>query len=409
MDKNLWSAEKPIDLRLKVILFIISPFLSFLYSLRSMNTKSSYCIFFLFALVFGMCFSITNVRMEGIDDGASYRAEFEYMQYKTKDQYVRDFSKFLSFDEGKKDFYFDTMAFGISRFTSNYHIFFMFIALVFSYFMLRCFRFFTSDKNYIGSFSCLLLAFLFTFNQIYNINGLRFWTAAWIGVYCILQIVKNDRKWYYLLLLVTPFFHGAFWFFIGVFLLVQLTKRFEKVWIVMFFLSFIFSSVAVDLFAQSAEFLPEFLASLVRSYTSEDTIEERFAEGTGWWWLGNLFNISVKLYINIMAVLFIINAKKIKIDTRIKALYLFLIPYMAIMNFVMSIPSLGARYIRLSYPIIAYIWLVTFSNKKYNYFLYMLPFVFFMNIYSYINKYLSVLNLDFFVSSPIYLVFKYLL
>ena len=48
--------ENKVDVASKLILFILSPFLGFIYSLKRVNTKSSFIIFFLFSLCFGMCF-----------------------------------------------------------------------------------------------------------------------------------------------------------------------------------------------------------------------------------------------------------------------------------------------------------------------------------------------------------------
>ena len=205
----VWLKENNRDKSLKIILFLLSPFFSFLYALRRMNTKSSYIVFFLFAVFFGMSFTVSNVRgIDGTTDGISYRNAFESYKNVSTSQYYDGLKRFFTFDEGNKDY--DTVAFYVSRITDNYHVMFMFFAAIFAFFQLKTFRFLTTEDNFNNSLVCVLLAFLFTYNQIFNINGMRFWTAAWIGVYSIFQIFLNDNKKYFLLALCTPFFSWLF-------------------------------------------------------------------------------------------------------------------------------------------------------------------------------------------------------
>lgn len=45
-----WQKENNHDIILKLVLFLISPFFAFVYSLRTMRTRSSYVVYFLFAI-----------------------------------------------------------------------------------------------------------------------------------------------------------------------------------------------------------------------------------------------------------------------------------------------------------------------------------------------------------------------
>lgn len=190
-----WPKENNSDKALKIILFLISPFIAFLYSLRTIKTKSSYVVFFLFCVFFGLSFSVSAGKDEhNRADGASYREKFELYKYVSDSEFYNRFNEYFTFEEGAKDYYFDTVAFYVSRVTDNYHIMFMVFAIVFAYFGLKSLRFLTSEPKFDASLSCLILVYLFMINQIFNINGVRFWTAAWIGVYCIFQIFRNGNK-----------------------------------------------------------------------------------------------------------------------------------------------------------------------------------------------------------------------
>lgn len=406
---SVWQKENRYDKAAKIVLFLISPFFSFLYSLRTMNTRSSYVVFFLFAVFFGMSFSVGNIRTEGSIDGISYRAHFEEYKLKSSNYYYEGLNEFLTFDEGKKDYYFDTVAFYVSRITDNYHVMFMVFAIIFAFFSLKTFKLFITDNKFDISFASFILAYLFMANQIFNINGMRFWTAAWVGVYALFQIFGKKNKRYFLLLLVTPFFHGSFWIFIAVVVLAYLLMRFDKVWAVLFFISFFVGSIAVELLQETSDLLPAFMQRMIASYTDADYIQLRSEGGTGFYWVQRLFSTLVRFYMNFMVYLFIRNSKTIKANPKSKSFYLFLLVYMTFVNFTMAVPSLGGRYMTLAYPLIAYIWLVNFKGVKYKKFLYAMPVIFWFSFYGWIRYYLTVLDFEFFVSSPFYLIYNYLI
>src|SRR5690606_38353493 len=135
--------------------------------------KSSYIVFFFFALFFGLSFTVVEERGY---DSSHYKNEFENYRFVNAYTFEQDFENFLTFNDGKKDYYFDTVAFYVSRITDNYHFMFMIFAAIFAFFALKSFKFFTSEENFSFSVACLILAYLFMYNQIFNINGVRMWT-----------------------------------------------------------------------------------------------------------------------------------------------------------------------------------------------------------------------------------------
>lgn len=405
---NRWLAETKRDVELKIILFIISPFFAALYSFKRANTRSSYLVFFLSSIFFGMAFTVgegKDITGNGLD-GQAYRERFVSAQYISYYEYQEGLAGFLKFDDGQKDYYFETITFYLSRFTDNYHVMFMAFAIIFAYFSLKSFKFLTSEEKYNFSSISLILSYFFLYNQIFNINGVRFWTAAWIAIYCIFQIYRNKNLFYLLLALITPFFHGAYWIFVAILFLSLLFRRFEKVWVILFFVSFFASTIAVELIQNYNNILPDFLSKLAISYTSDEKLNN---EWSGFGWLPILFKNLVKFYLSIIVLVFIKNSKEIKLNEKIKDLYLFLIMWMTIFNFLMLVPSLGNRFIQLSYPIIAYIWLISFKGEKYKKIILILPLIFFWDIYKMATYYIQVLDFGFYFSNPIYLIYKYIL
>jgi len=110
---------------------------------------------------------------------------------------------------------------------------------------------------------------------------------------------------------------------------------------------------------------------------------------------------------NYLVWLFIKNSNRITGNPKTKSLFAFLLIFMTFINFTMPIPSLGARYMYLAYPIIAYIWLVNFKGVKYQKVLHAMPFVFLFSFYTQFLLYKNVLDITFYFSSPFYLLYKY--
>lgn len=405
----VWQKENNEDRVIKVILFLVSPILAFLFSLRTLKTKSSFIIIFLFSVFFGLSFTVDKGKgAENSIDGSSYREKFEYYKFVSESKFFKGFMDYLAFEKGKQDYYFDTVAFYVSRFTSNYHFMFMVFAIVFAFFALKSLKFFVEEKNYSTSLACFILLYLFMINQIFNINGVRFWTAAWVGVYSVFQIFRNGKYQYFLLLLCTPFFHGAFWVFLGVSVIAYFGKNFYKLWTILFFVSFLVSNISLDLVRNYIDLFPTFIVKMAESYTDESYVQQKASGGTGLYWIAATFNLLVRVYMNFLVYLFIKNSKEIIDNAKTKYLFSFLLVLMVFVNFTMAIPSLGGRYMMLSYPVIAYIWLVNFKGRKYDKVLYAMPVIFSFSFYVQAVLYLKVLEPVFYFSNPIYLLYHYL-
>lgn len=411
MPKNIVNNKN--ERNKKIIIFLISPFMAFLYSLRHMNTKSSFAVFYGFAICFGMAFSVEayeslNYNTSGIDAGR-YRLEFERSANMSSAEFYRDLNTYFDFDEGDKDFYYISMVYLVSRFTHNYHWLFMAFAIVFAFFQLKALKFLVEEENWRNGLFCIILAAFFTWNQIFNINAMRFYTAAWIAVYAVFQIFLKGRKRYLMLLAITPFFHTSFFLISSVIVFAFFLKRFELFWIILFIVSFFGSTVFAEIINMVADYLPDFMAETARGYTDEERLYSDITfSGSGFWWVPMMFDRLYKIYTNLIVALFIINRNKIKKD-KCKNLYLFAVIFMTFINFSIPIPALGRRTIVMIYPIIAYIWISYFGTKKHSWLIYIFPIIWAWQIMTYFNYYNTVIDFSFLVSSPIYMIAKYLL
>lgn len=390
----------------KFIVFLLNPIIGLLYSLKRINTRGSMVVIFSFFLLFGLSFTVDSVLFSDDAtrqylDGMSHRATFELYAGMTWSDFISSL-KGAFIGEGERDFYAPTIKFLVSRVSDNYHLFFLVISLVFSFFCLKSFEYLVKDPAYDNSWIAYALAYMFLLIQIFQINGVRFYTAAWIAIYSLFKIyVDYDRK-YLILLLLTPLVHRAFLFLYIVLVIKYFFGKYNQLWIGLFFLSFFLSELISSVLSTNLHLLPDFLAEWAGYYVEQ---EAHFGGGGIFYDLSSLL---VRIYRNLLIILIIQKQNIVKSNIKTRALYSFLIVMATCSNLVMPISNLGSRFSMLLWPLIAYIWLLNMKGK-YTYVMYMMPVVFFYKAFYYDPQmYATVLEPCFYYYPSIFLVFKYL-
>lgn len=399
-----WRAERPEDLIIKSVLFLFSPFLSFLSAIVRIKTRSSFVIFYLFALFYGIAFTTESGKGETSgNDGAVFRAIFEdYICGMNFSEFWHEIIDILSGNNWHRDIYFHIVAYVVSIFTNNYHYLFLAFALVFGYFMLRALAFLVKEKAFDGGVVSLLLVSLFVTNGIFDINGMRFWTAAWIAAYALLRILVRYEKRYLALLCITPLVHSSFLFLLAIYLIYFFFSDKKSNWIYFYYFSFVFSSISVFVLSAFIGEIP--LLSRYMVYLDPDS-SYRIFEGKSI--LKGIFDLLSTVYVNVMFYMIYRNTK-CNVSKKGNKLYDFFLVYISIINFVRFIPSLGARYFIVGFPLIAYLWLVNFGCKKYKWVIYSMPFFMLWYIHNSYLLFTYFLEPSFYFSNPISIITKYL-
>lgn len=387
-----------------LILFLISPILGLVEAFRDLKSKQSRLVLFGFCLCFGICFSVGIERFEGSSDGISMRQEFEEAKNLTTDQYISYLSEYFEFDRGAQDIYIVSVAFFVGKFTENYHFFFLFLAFVFAFFQIKCLKYFVKEGNYTNSLICIILVCLFLWNNIYNINGARFWTAAWIGLFCVFKSFHDNKPIYILISACTMLVHASFAVFPFVLLIGYLFKGLEKPWALLFIISWVFSVFAEDfqipLFGNIE--LPFLIGRKVEYYTDREYIESlsNVASGSGFYWVQILFRSISRHYIDILILLIALNRNMVS-DKRPRSVVGMMLVLATLSNFGMVVPTFGGRFFAVNYALVAYSFLVTFGERKYRLLVYLLPLAWFMNLFYLAKDVSAVLDLGFLLS-PIF-------
>ncbi len=413
----VWLGENKQDVRLKIVLFIVSPFVSFIYSLFRLKTKSSFVVFFLFTVFFG--FSIIahpNYTHGGDDpsslDAASYRMMFDNNQINSFNDYFEYLKNYFTFKEGIRDIYLDTIIFGVTRFSNNYHMMWLIIAIVIAFFMLKSLRFLTQEDGFDTTLSSFLLLCLFFFeSHFFTISYIRFWTALWIGIYCLFKMMVNGNTKYILPILLLPMIHNSMFIFVLLVIVSKIFKKHTNSFIVVFLISTIFLFIGIDFILSQLGTnvdATNILASQVSGYTNADYIDSQMKSKENFL---SIFSKNLLLYyINLVLILFIANRKTIINNPKTYNLFRFLLILSTFINLTSGIPSLGSRFSIFAFPIIAYIWIVIFKPKnKYKLVLYAIPFVYSLRIIFYLRLYNFIIEPIFYVSNPMFLINRYLL
>lgn len=415
-----WLPERRENQLAKLIAFLVSPVLGLLTALLHPNTRTSYLVLLLSFMTIGLTMIVPEERNEEANfDCTTYRDDFESIAtYSSADfnTVLADYSSMS--DAGGTDIYATILYYAVSRFTDNYHVCFMVIALIFAWFMLKSMRYLVAESDYRLSVLCLLLLFLFTMCQIQFINMFRYFTAYWIALYALFKIIlEKDRK-YWLLLAVTPFVHGAFFLIFIIYAFYRVIRGHHPFAVTMVIIGLLFSSVSVQVFSWIILHLPDSLGGHYSEYINEWYLQEINEGGIGYKWVVRLLELAVRLSVNAIVLFFAYNYKTHIADTKCNHIYFLLLALTAFVNFTFMIPDVGSRNVMFVYPLIAYIWLVCFSGeRRWNWIIYSFAGMYLMfflilpwNIYRIpcFRHYMALWNMDVVYQSPVYLFVKYI-
>ena len=405
--KTQWKPESSGESGIKFILFLISPFLAFLYSLRSINTRSSFVVFFFTAVFFGLSMTYAPDNML---DGHWHAFDFQSYEFMSSNQYWQKVNSFFTFDnqEEIKDLYDVTVKYLVSRVTNNYHVFFMVLAIVFATFSLKGFKIFTSEQNLDRSLLTYILAYIFLTPQIFDINGVRFPTATVIATLCLFKIFRDKNYNYLWLAAITPLIHAGYVFFFAILGMGIFLKKLGNIWTILFVASFFTGELSLQLLGENLDMLSGFREGWAESYFTYNDVY--YTKGSGFYWVREIFQFLGRFYWNFIVLLMLLNKQGILSNPKTRDLFRLLVIIMTFSNFTYAIPSLGSRYRMLCMPLIAYIWLVSFKGSKKDVFvLYVYPVVASLSLFDRYQQYMSVLDYSFFFSSPFLLIYQNLI
>lgn len=259
--------------RFKQVFFLIWPAATFIYSLFSLNSPSSRFIVILF---YGLCGYFYPFSFSDNIDVVRHAERFrEAASIPAFDFFNRVTTLYVS-DSNKPDIVQPFLEFVISRFTTDYRIYFAILGLLLGYFLMTLIKILYEDYNKQLSkrFLLLLILFIVILLPPYRISGFRQILGTLffcIGVY---QVLVNNKKIFHLLVLSSCLVHFGFLILMPFYLLYFLIRHRFILYFVLILLAFVFKGQAVNMIGDVGADLQGQLGSRIRGYTSVDYMEK---------------------------------------------------------------------------------------------------------------------------------------
>jgi hypothetical protein len=179
---------------------------------------------------------------------------------------------------GKLDIYQPLITFVVSLFTSNAHYLFLIYAIVFGYFYSRNIWIvlekckFDKIKSWVWIFA---LSYILV-NPIWNINGVRMWTALQVFIYGIMSVTIQDNKRGNIYLFLSCFIHFSFIIPVLIYYLyLFLPKKSIHVYFIIFYCCVLFSELDIASFRDKIyNYVPIQLTDKIDSYMGDQKIED---------------------------------------------------------------------------------------------------------------------------------------
>lgn len=377
-------------------------------AIKTIRSRSSLNIIVVFFLLFGLSFNPINEK----EDSYRYAQEFKQFQKDPKKNIKKTLRNYdvkgenLSRDR-VKDLYVHGMYYISSKIGGdNVHVLFFLFAAVFTFFCIGSLKFIIYNKNFQYCIAAYILLFLFFYsNSIFNINGVRFWTASWAAIYISFHILINNQKKWFWALIILPLIHIGFIFYILIFGISYLIKNKIDLLFKIIIISFFLGQVGFVILQSVKSYLPPLLQNLIWSYTESKFIIDK---------ANNLQNesayaivlTSLPRYYEILLI-FLIGLNRNKLCS--SQVLGFSMAYFSIINIFAEIPSLGTRYYMVGYPFIIYLWINNLSVlKKYNYVVYLAPIVYSYVVFRLVRNILYDTPILLYLSNFFHIVIKFI-
>lgn len=293
------------------LLFLIWPMASLWASLKSSKWERihsqiavAFCVFLGFNLVIG--------GETGGSDSVRYAEEL-YEFHSIGLSFAELTTILYDAETGEIDVYQPLLTFFVAQFTSDPRYLFALFALVFGYLWIANFRLVVRHVNFKWTWLLGLVAVGYLLvNPIWNINGVRMWTAAHLFSYGIFLYSLEKKKHGILLSLLTPLIHWSFLLPIAFLVLFFLIRRLNvNVFLGLFIVSVFFAEINLDQVRAYQNYFPEVISERAGKYTNEASIEKRALASERSWHFELAVNIK-KWFSIILPILIVLDKRMLK-------------------------------------------------------------------------------------------------
>jgi len=231
------------NVKYNILLFLIHPLLSLLYSIRNFRLATSRIIIVGFFALFGYGYVIPDQSYD------IYRIVLNFKSISNK-PFIEFFQKIslLFIDEKTKpDFGLDLISFIVSRISDSPNLFILTLALTAGIILIKNIQIhFLIYKEYQNINSLIFLIFFIVLLPIYNIGQFRFYSATLIFVLGSFHIFNEQNKIKYLLLTsISIFFHFSYALPVVLLVIYLILGNRNKIYIPLLISSFLLAEITL--------------------------------------------------------------------------------------------------------------------------------------------------------------------
>jgi len=339
--------------------FLVWPFLAFVLAIKNFKLNFSKKIILGFFLVYGFTF-VVNEQM----DGQRYAMSLQT----AANTEVDDILKLLSnpYDQRKSvDMLEPILTFLVSRFTTEHHLLFSIFAFIFGYFYLKSIS--GIYKHYEISHTKNALIFMMMLPwliPIFQINGFRMWTAAWIFFFGTYQLVYYNKKWFLWLALSASLVHFSFLSASAILILYLLLKTFignrTTLFMGLAIVTFFLSELPMEAIRNFVMSLGGGIQERI-GYLDESYIEQTSERGDQAAWFIKLASSSLHSLLMVHVIMAYIYIKKHAVDKNFKSLFSFSLLFISYSNIISLLPS-GGRFKSVLYILLIAMLVIYYSS-----------------------------------------------
>lgn len=248
-----------------LLLFLICPLASFVFSLFFLNKKTANITLFLFIVLFA--YSMTNIDTEGPDLNRYLEYPKNCVAYNSITELVTSYDFVIS----GGDYYRAFMGFIVSRFTTNGHILMALLGMVWAILYLKSKSLFDVYRCSRKDLSYVLLLLFFLAYGVAHLGNVRFPTAALLFFYSSIKYLHTRKLKYLIILGLVPLFHSAFIIYDFLFLVIVLFPKNIRIYFILLLLAFVVKNLNVVAgFSFVLNYLPNSLALKYASYVLDE-------------------------------------------------------------------------------------------------------------------------------------------
>jgi hypothetical protein len=253
----------------QILFFIIWPFGQMINAVRHFRQPWSMAVLWLFCVYFGLVFVYGDPYGYGGGDSTSYALQLIEF-HENQHSFDQLWASIYSVNTNRADLYQPLLTWLIALFTGNPAFLFAAFAAVFGFFYVKnLWMIFTRISASVGVILFLFMLSYALVNPLWNINGVRMWTAAQVFLYGNLLYFLYDNKRGLWWSAVSILFHFSFVFPVALLFAWLFIPRNAGL-LFGFYIATSFIK-EIDLFEVRSmlSFLPDFLQPRVVGYTSE--------------------------------------------------------------------------------------------------------------------------------------------